>query len=79
MAMSTRAPMQSFWICNAVVLDLDEEVLLAEDLLIPQARCSASARLAVQDVVGELEPTQPDRQISPSACRSRISLSIRGL
>ena len=39
---------------DAVVLDLDEEVLLAEDLLVPGAEPLRLGRLAVQDVVGEL-------------------------
>ncbi len=39
---------------DAVVLDLDVEVLLAEDLLIPGAEPLGLGRLAVEDVVGEL-------------------------
>ena len=39
---------------HAVVLDLDVEVLLAEDLLVPGAEPLGLGRLAVEDVVGEL-------------------------
>ena len=52
--MSIAPSAQSCWICDAVVLDLDVEVLLAEDLLIPGAEPLGLGRLAVEDVVGEL-------------------------
>ena len=52
--MSIAPTAQSLWIGHAVVLDLDEEVLLAEDLLVPGAQPLGLGRLAVQDEVGEL-------------------------
>ena len=50
----SRPAAQSLLDRHPVVLDLDVEVLLAEDLLIPGAEPLGLGRLAVEDVVGEL-------------------------
>ena len=52
--MSIAPAAHSCWIADPVVLDLDVEVLLAEDLLVPGAEPLGLGRLAVEDVVGEL-------------------------
>ena len=50
-----RSPLRAFLLDpDPVVLDLDVEVLLAEDLLIPGAEPLGLGRLAVEDVVGKL-------------------------
>ena len=65
---------------DSVALDLDEEVVLAEDLLVPGGRASRPHLASSWRMWSEnSEETQPERQIRPSEWRSRISLSIRGL
>ena len=50
---------------DAVALHLDEEVLLAEDLLVPRAELLGLGSLAVQDVVRELRRDAPRQADQP--------------
>ena len=67
----------AFLLGNLMILEFDEEVVLAEDVL--QARCSFERLCVVALQQGLLHMGQPVVAMRPSECCSNISQSIRGL
>ena len=64
---------------HPVVLELEEEAVLAEDVAVLAGEVAASSQSSTSSALGISPDRQDDSPISPSLWRARCSRSIRGL